>query len=228
MNRTVQIMRMHMRDFFTWLYLPWIIVGGNFLINLIITLLISAKGNSSNGGLLSLFIYFMIIGMITLGQTFPLSLGLSVRRTDYFWGTSAVIGVVGVASALFITILSAIEGHFGGWMGAFYFFNIEFISEHGWLSEFWFYLALFLHLFFLGFVIACINRRVGAYKLFLILAALFVIFTVLSLLATYYGWWVTLFEGIVRMGPIQIMSWFSLLTLVYLGISYKALRRATV
>lgn len=228
MNRTANVMRMHAKDIFSWFYLPWIIIGGNFLINLIISLLVQAENNNTNGGMASLFVYFLIIGMITLHQTFPFSLSLSIRRTDYFWGTAVVAGVVGLVCSLIVVVMSAIEGQFGGWMGSFYFFRIYFISDHGWLNELWFYLSLILHLFFTGFLLACLHRRLGAAKLTIILGVLFIAFTAFSLLASYYGWWRTLLDAVIRMGPIQLVSLLSVLTLAYIGISLTVLRRTTV
>lgn len=229
MNRTLNVMRMHNKDLFSWLYLPWIIVGGNFLINLLTTSAIhDGDSTVSTGGMVSIFIYFLIIGMIMLHQTFPFALGLSVRRSDYFWGTVAVAGVSGFVSALIIVIMSAIEGQIGGWFGSFYFFRLSFISDHGILSELWFYLSLMLHMFFSGFLVGCLFRRLGGIKLTIILGVLFIIFTVFTLLATYNGWWTSIVEAVVRMGSIHIISWVALATLIYLGISYMALRRATV
>ncbi|RAV06495.1 hypothetical protein [Paenibacillus sp. YN15] len=229
MNRTLSVMRMQAKDLFSWLYLPWIIVGGNFLINLVTTSAIHDEDTTvSTGGMASIFIYFMIIGLIILHQTFPFALGLSVRRTDYFRGTIAIAGIAAAISALIIVIMSAIEGQLGGWLGSFYFFRLYFISDHGFLSELWFYFSLILHLFFSGFLVSCLFRRLGGIKLTVILGALFILFTVFSLMASYYGWWLEIGKALASLGAIKIISLAFLVTLAYAGFSYALLRKTTV
>jgi hypothetical protein len=229
MNRTLNVMRMQSKDLFSWLYLPWIIVGGNFLINLLTTGAIhDGDSTVSTGGMASIFIYFMIIGLIILNQTFPFALGLSVRRTDYFWGTVAVAGVAGLVSALIIVIMSAIEGQIGGWFQSFYFFRLYFISDHGFIGELWFYFSLIMHLFFSGFLISCLYRKMGGTKATVILGLLFIVFTVFSLMSTYNGWWADILKAIVDLGAIRIISLLSLVTVVYIGLSFSILRKTTL
>ncbi len=229
MNRTLNVMRMQSKDLFSWLYLPWIIVGGNFLINLLTTSAIHGeKTTVVTGGMASIFIYFMIIGLIILHQTFPFALGLSVRRTDYFWGTAAVAGAASLVSAVIIVLMSAIEGQIGGWFQSFYFFRLNFISDHGLASELWFYFALFLHLFFSGFLISCLYRKMGGTKATVVLGLLFIVFTVFTLMATYNGWWADILKAIVDLGAIRIISLFSLLTVVYIGLSFSLIRKTTL
>lgn len=229
MNRTLNVIRMQSKDLFSWLYLPWIIVGGNFLINLLTTSAVHNEDTTvSTGGMASIFIYFMIIGLIMLHQTFPFALGLSVRRSDYFWGTAAVAGAAGLVSALIIVIMSAIEGQIGGWFGSFYFFRLYFISDYGILSELWFYFSLIMHLFFSGFLISCLYRKMGGTKATVILGMLFIVFTVFSLMATYNGWWADILKAVADLGAIRIISLFSLVTVVYIGFSFTLLRKTTL
>lgn len=229
MNRTLNVMRMQSKDLFSWLYLPWIIAGGNFLINLITTGAIHNEDTTvSTGGMISIFIYFLIIGLIILHQTFPFALGLSVRRTDYYWGTAAVAGAASLVSAFIIVLMSSVEGQLGGWFQSFYFFRLNFISDHGLASELWFYFALILHLFFTGFLISCLYRKMGGTKSTVILGLLFIVFTVFTLLATFNNWWTDILKVVVDLGPIRIISLFSLLTVAYMGISFTLLRKTTM
>jgi hypothetical protein len=219
---------MHRKDLFTWVYLPWIILLGNFIINLAVTAIISSgEVNMSTGGMFSIYIYFLITGMLTLYQTFPFALGLNIRRKDYFWGTAATIGIISIATSVCFVLLSAIEEATNRWGNLIAFFHVPYIIDNGMIGELWFYAALLAHLYYAGFVISCIHRRFGALNLTIVLAVLFLAATVFSVLASYYGWWGDILELIQGRSAVEIISWCSLLTLVYMGISYQLLRRAT-
>lgn len=228
MNRITGIMKLHTKNPLNWIYLPWCILLGNFLINFIVARMVNTGESYTGGGISSIFIYFMIMGMITLHMTFPFALGLSVRRKDYFLGTVIYTGVIALANSVVLVIFSELERITDGWGSLIHFFGIPYIIDGGVLGQFWFYLALFLHLFFIGFLGASFQRRLGTVQLLIALGILFIAGTALSLLATYYGWWGDLFNLLSDRSAVEIISWCSLLTIVYILASYRFLRRATV
>lgn len=230
MNRTTSVFRLLLKDRLSWFVIPWTIVFSSFFINLLIFFLIksSEEAVSITGGLSSIYIYMGVMGILIVPQTFPFALGLGIRRTDYFWGTTAAIGFVSAASAIVVVLLSAVERALSGWGGLVNFFSMPFIVDEMILSQLWFYAALMLHLFFTGFAVAAIFRRYGGVILMLVLGGLFVAFSVFILLATYYGWWSSILEALSGLTVMKLINWASVGTLFYMALSYLLLRKSTV
>lgn len=84
MNRVNNVIKLHMRNKMSWLLIPWIILGANFVISLIFGLSLNDGETMNTGGLASIFIYMLVTGAVTLKDTFPLLWGLAfVERTIF-------------------------------------------------------------------------------------------------------------------------------------------------
>ena len=90
MNRIVNVVALQTKDKFSWFLLPWIIVGSSFVINIIIAILIGGKSPIYTGGMSSIYIYMLVVGGLCVAGPFPLALGFSARRRDYYLGTTAL------------------------------------------------------------------------------------------------------------------------------------------
>ena len=59
---------------------PWIIVLSSFLISLMVGLLIERNGIwFYSGGVSSIYIFYFVVGIFCVNDTFPFALGFSVR-----------------------------------------------------------------------------------------------------------------------------------------------------
>lgn len=123
MNRTISVMKMHWRDKWVWIYVPWFILLLSFAVNLIIGISMGGEENINTGGVSSIFIYMFVCSMVIQGQTFPFALGMNVRRTDFFMGTSVMGLLVSAASAVILFFLSVVEKLTDDWGGAFALFH---------------------------------------------------------------------------------------------------------
>ncbi|GAA4832430.1 hypothetical protein GCM10023310_07210 [Paenibacillus vulneris] len=227
MNRVSAITTMHLRDKWISILLPWAILLSSFLINVFISYLINNRESYYTGGLISIFISITIIGAVTLAHTFPFALGMSVRRTDYFLGTSLAAVIVNVASALMLSILSFVEQTTDGWGVKMHFFNLPFMETFSILGHFVVYFVLLLHQHFLGFAISSIHRRFGPTGLFTFFAAVLVLLSALALLLTHYNLWVGIamwFAGHLAL----FLCCLAIAAILYGLASYALLRRATV
>jgi len=108
MNRIIGVMKTQLQDRFGWIFLPWIIMLSSFTVNLIIG---STMGDESfyTGGLASIYVYMLVLGIMSVVQTFPFLIGFGVRRKDYFWGTSLSICAVSFVSAFALWLLGYVE-----------------------------------------------------------------------------------------------------------------------
>ncbi|WP_028547278.1 hypothetical protein [Paenibacillus sp. UNC451MF] len=227
MNRIPAIIKMHFRDKWTAFLLPWAILLSSFIVNLFVSYLIDNQEPFYTGGLASIFISMTIIGAVTMAQTFPFALGLSVRRKDYFLGTTLAALIINVVSALLLSIFSLVEHSTDGWRVKMYFFNNPLVDTFNVAGHLVIYLVLLLHLHFLGFAISSIHRRFGPSGLFIFLAAVLVLFSSLALVFTHYQLWVGIALWFVGHFALFVCC-MALVIFLYAFVSYALLRRATV
>ncbi|RED63791.1 hypothetical protein [Cohnella lupini] len=225
MNRVAGIIRTHLTDRWSWLFLPWIVLLSSFVCNLIIA---TAGDEIYTGGLASIFIYMMVIGIVSVGQTFPFLIGFGARRKDYFLGTTATIGIIGIASSFILLLMGYIETRSEGWGLKLHFFDLPYISDGNVLARVWVLFNFMLHFFFLGFVISCIHRKFGRNGLYILFILSGIIITVSLYLINSYGSWDAIFDWFADISAAQLASGMFVVTLVYVILSYLMLRRATV
>ncbi len=225
MNRVAGIVKTHLTDVFSWLMLPWIILGSSFAVNAIIGSLVDEE--IKTGGLASIFVYMLVIGIVSVGQTFPFLIGFGARRKDYFLGTTATVALVSVVTAILLLVVGYAERATEHWGIGLYFFNIPYLTDGSLLSQFWIFFILMMNLFFCGFAIASIYRKIGRNGLFGVSIALGLALTVAFYLITHYDKWDSVWEWARGVSVVELANWLLALTLVYVGVSYALLRKAT-
>lgn len=234
MNHIGTMIKLHVKDRWSWIYIPWIILLSSFFVNLIIGYFIRniEPGGITTGGLASIFVYMFFGGLFVLHQTFAFALGFGVTRKDYFFGTSAMLGVIGVAAAIVLTLLAALENLTSGWGISLHFFHMPFLNEMGVLAKTLLYFWTIVHLYALGFVISSIHRRFGRSGMFTFFTILILISSVFTLLGTAQNWWVDLFHWLTQFTWTEIftglMLWQAVLSVVYLLFTYMMLRKSAI
>ncbi|TDF92744.1 hypothetical protein [Paenibacillus piri] len=229
MNRVNGVIRMHLRDKGSLLYMPWLILCFSFVVNLIIGAMMREDHGLYTGGISSIYIYMLVIGIITVSQTFPFALGMSIRRKDYFWGTTAVIVGTSALSSVLLLLLGFAESELtGGWGVHLHFFKLPYLNDGSAFAQLWISFALQVHMFFLGFVISSVHRRFGKTGTWILALVMLLVGTVGSFACTYYGWWLPMFGWIAAHSAFQLTLWIFALAIVYAIASYSLLRRATV
>lgn len=227
MNPLTGMLKMHYRDKWTWLFTPWIILLSSFLVNVILAT--TMEDSMYSGGVVSIFIYMLVAGIIVLAQTFPFTLGLSTRRTDYFIGTSFMAIIISAIFSLLLFLLAFTEGELtGGWGIGLHYFHLPYINDGTALEQFLIYFAIMLHMFYLGFIISSIFRRFGRNGLFLAAGIAFVLGSIGSYFMTYFAWWGDLFHWITGHTAFELALWSIPLTVVYAALSFGLLRKSTV
>ncbi|ANE46473.1 hypothetical protein SY83_09510 [Paenibacillus swuensis] len=229
MNRVTKVMRMFLRDKFSWVLLPWIIILSSFAVNLVIAAFIEVEGGLHTGGVASIIIYMLVVGIIVVSQTFPFALGLGVRRTDYFLGSMLTATVISVTFAALLIFLGFIEKDvIVGWGVNLHFFHLESVHEGPILESLIMYVILMLWMFVTGFAIASLQRRFGRTGTFTFFIALSLLGTIFGYAATYNGWWAELGNSLGGYTMFEYSLWLLPVTLVCMLASYGLLRRATV
>lgn len=222
------VVKMYSRDKWGWFLIPNIMLFSVFLLNFIISLLISSDEKAVTGGGSYIFVYMLIMGILVVAQTFPYAIGMSVRRTDYFLGT-VVMGIgMNVLFASMLVVLSAIENATDGWGGLIHFFHFPYLNDGNFVEQFITYFILLVHLFFLGTLASSIVRRFGAKGFIIVAISLLLITSVAVLLITYSGKWMAIFQWVTSYTAVQLAFWMLLPSLLFMGLTYVLLRRATV
>lgn len=210
----------------SWLLIPWIILGANFLISLIFGHSLNDGETMNTGGLASIFIYMLVTGAVTLKDTFPFALGLSIRRKDYFQGTVIASFLFNVFNAVLLTILAVIENATNGWGIGLHLFSISILQDLSPVTVFGMYLILLLQMYFLGFATSSIHRRFGALGMIIFFVLAVLIGTGGSMLVSQFGLWGSIFSWIGH-HYLALFWWMVPLLAVYLVAAYGFLRRAS-
>ena len=119
----------------------------------------------------SFFIYFLVLGIQSIGRSLPFGLTLGVSRRTYHTGTALLAAALAFADGLALAILQAIERATGGWGVHMSFFRVAYLLDGPWyltwLSSF---VALTL-LFVYGMWYGIVYRRWGALGTIVFIAA---------------------------------------------------------
>ncbi|OZB96702.1 hypothetical protein [Paenibacillus sp. XY044] len=227
MNRTAGVMKIHLRDKWVWMYVPWVVMLFSFAVNLVIGVLTRGEEPINSGGVVTIYVYMFVAILIVQAQTFPFALGLNIRRTDYFVGTTAMALLVSAVSSVLLLGLGTIEQLTNAWGVQLHYFHLPFLKEVSPLGRLGIYFIVMTHMFFMGFVISSIFRRFGRIGMFVFFIALIVLSSIGSFAMTYYGLWLDFFRWI-GVHYMNLFLWMIPLTLIYALLSYLLLRRATV
>ncbi|MFB9326739.1 hypothetical protein ACFFSY_12510 [Paenibacillus aurantiacus] len=227
MNRSMRVLTLYLRERSMWFYLPWGIMLMSFAINVIIGLSIKQEQGMYTGGVASLYIYLLVAGIVAVSQTFPFLLGFGIRRNDYFLGTSAMVVIVGVVTAVLMKAMAALETATGHWGASLHFFDLPYLNDGPWYQQLMIPFALVLNMYYMGLLIGFFNRRFGHFITFTVLVVLAALGGLASALITKYDKWVQIGKWFASQTAFQYSLWALALAVVYAALSYLLLRRAT-
>ena len=102
MTNIVKVAKLHLVDRFSYTWLVWGVLAIAFVVNLAIFAVLpvdqTAEGNFT-GGLASIYIFMIVIGVQAAAKLLPFALTLGVSRRTYYLGTVAlVVGLCAVYS----------------------------------------------------------------------------------------------------------------------------------
>ncbi|MGD6815646.1 hypothetical protein [Metabacillus sp. 84] len=195
MNSMTAVMKMHVKYKFTLLYLPWIITLSSLAINYLIAFIIQTEEGFYTGGIMTIFVFMFVSGIVLTSQIFPFSLDLSLRRKDYFKGTMAVFIITSIATALLLSVFSILESRVtGGWGFQIHYFSLLNVFNQNPLWQFWIFFVLLIYNFMFGFLIASLYQRFGKNGLYIFFSVLGLLVTGLSFVFTYFQWWAPFFQ----------------------------------
>jgi hypothetical protein len=142
------IARFHLVVPWLALGLPWAILSISFVVNLVIFSFIpqsyhqvlTSQGlvqvanplHNYTGGVATIYVFFMVIGINSIGKSLPFGLALGVSRRSFYTGTALFGVALAFIDGLALTALQAIERATGGWGVRMHFFQVPYILDGRW------------------------------------------------------------------------------------------------
>ena len=162
MKTLVNVARYHLVDRITYVALPWGILAFSFLINLAIAAMAPTQpGGMKTGGLITIYVFLLICGVLSMTRELPFGLMLGVSRRGYYLGTALLVLALGIVYGLALTALQALERASGGWGLSLHYFRVPWIMDGPWYQT-WLSSFVLLVLFFLyGMWYGLVYRRWG-------------------------------------------------------------------
>ena len=160
MTTLQKVARYHLVDRITYVALPWGTMAFSFVVNLVIAAQVAPDVNSYyTGGLLSIYVFLLICGALSMSRSLPFAFMLGVSRRSYYLGTALLVVTLGAVYGLALAVLQVIERATDGWGVDMHFFRIPGILDGPWY-ETWLTSFVLLVLFFLyGMWYGLVYRR---------------------------------------------------------------------
>jgi hypothetical protein len=149
MKTLLNVARYHLVDRITYVALPWGTMAFAFLVNLAIAAQVPSDVDGYyTGGLLSIYVFLLVCGALSMTRSLPFALMLGLSRRSYYLGTSLLVVALGAVYGLALAVLQVIERATGGWGLDMHFFRIPGILDGPWYLT-WVMSFVLLVLFFL-------------------------------------------------------------------------------
>lgn len=225
MNRMGTVLKMHFLDARISLSIFWGILIGVYLFSVgLVYMFAPTEGRIEFGAIFAFYIFFIVLGIMTVKQTFSYILGMSVTRRDYYIATSLFFVVIAALSSLIYGIMNQFESNFF----TFDDFPVNFFimvgsEDYSFLISLWinFVIPLFLLCFF--HTVSCLVYRFGKLALFGTMTAILLIFVLFTRLGAPV--WLT---DLLPSTFLGFTGFLNVLTFVFLLIGWSIMRKASV
>jgi hypothetical protein len=190
MKTLVNVARYHLVDRVTYVALPWGILAFSFLINLaIFTMAPAGSAGGYTGGLVSIYVFLLVCGALSMTRELPFGLMLGVSRRGYYLGTALLMLALGIVYGLALTVLQAVERASGGWGVSLHYFRVPWIMDGPWYQT-WVTSFVLLVLFFgYGVWYGLVYRRWSVVGLVtFIIAQMLVALAVVAVVTLTHNW----------------------------------------
>ena len=163
-----RVVRLHAVTPSVFFGIPWIILGGAWLVMVVIGIIAGGAGADTekmgegmrySWAVLSPQWYLVAVGVQAIGMTLSFALGFGATRRDFWLGTSLMFGIVSLLNAVAIATLVQIEKATNGWWLDIAMFDALWYGQNGWLVDFYTTLALQLFVLFIGASVTTVYLR---------------------------------------------------------------------
>lgn len=231
-----RIVRLHAVTPSVFFGIPWIILGGAWLVMLVIGIIVTGAGADPvemregmrySWAVLSPQWYLVAVGVQAIGMTLSFALGFGATRRDFWLGTSLMFGIVSLLNAIAIATLVQIEKATVGWWVGISMFDALWYGQNGWLVDFYTTLALQLLVLFIGASLTTVYLRWRMRGMMAVSSAAVVIALGSVAVVTLTGSWPAVVEWFAGIGVVGAFTLVLAFAAVFAVVGYVVIRRAT-
>ncbi|MCK9903677.1 ABC transporter permease [Frankia sp. Cpl3] len=221
----VGVARYHLIQRPIYLSLPWALTIFSLAINLVIA---SQTPTSNTGGLLTMYSWMFVGGLLSTTRSFPFGLTLGVSRRSYYLGTTALAIILAAGNGAVLTALHALEGLTDGWGVGLHFFRVPYILDGPWYLT---WLTSFVGiglLFVYGMWFGIVHRRWNLTGLVAFLAGQMTLALAVILAVTWTDAWAATGRFFTDLSAAGLTGVLAVLTAALFAGGFTTIRRATV
>jgi hypothetical protein len=229
-----------------WLVLglPWAALALSFFVNLVIFAFIPTSyhevltshglvqvanpAHNFTGGLATIYVFFLVIGISSIGRSLPFGLALGASRRSFYTGTALFGVVLSLVDGLLLTALQAIERATGGWGVRMHFFQVPYVLDGPWYRTWLTSFVVLALMFVWGMWFGIVYRRWNLFGSMAFISAQVAVVVALVLILVWADAWVSaghFFTGLTAAGLTGVLA--ALAALLLAG-GQATIRRATV
>lgn len=228
MSRYLNVVRFHLMDRINFVVLPPSILTFVFLIDLLILELTPGTGTRYVGGLGSIFILIIVMGVLSVARSLPFGLTLGISRRSYYFGTVLLSLMMAAAGAIVITIGQAVERATDGWGIGMGFFRVPHVLDGAWYLTL---LSVFVTLalcFVYGMWFGLVYRRWALIGAMAFLAAQITVLALAALLTTWVHGWHDVAHFFATLSAVSLTGLLAVIAVLLLVGGLRSMRRVTV
>lgn len=235
-NEVWRVVRLHAVTPSVFFGIPWIILGGAWLVMVVIGIIAGSAGADTeqmgegmrySWAVLSPQWYLVVVGVQAIGLTLSFALGFGATRRDFWLGTSLMFGIVSVLNAVAIATLVQLEQLTNGWWLNISMFDALWYGQNGWLVDFYTTLALQLFVLFIGASVTTVYLRWRMRGMLILMFGAVALILAGVAAATFTESWQAIFEWFGAIGIVGVFSIVLGLAAVFAIGGYLVIRRAT-
>lgn len=237
-HEILRIVRLHCVNPSVYFGVPLMILGGAWVITLIITGLIIAgtgepvaynvsEGQRYSWAVISPQWYLVVVGVQAVAYTFSFALGFGSTRRDYWLGTGLMFALTSAGFALLLACLVQIEKMTTGWFIGAHMFDTLWYGVAGFGVDFFTAFSMQLFVLFVGAGVTAVFMR-WRMRGMLVLAFSFIALVLAAAAAlTFTGTWPSLFGWLGSLGIVGAFTLVLGLAMVSAVGGYLVIRKAT-
>ncbi len=242
MSTLVKVARYHLVQPWQYLVVPWGVLTFSFLVSLVPYAIVPASHHTVltahgavsvldtryTGASSSFFLYFLVLGIQSIGRSLPFGLTLGISRRTYFTGTALLAAALAFVDGLALVILQVIERATDGWGVQMGFFRVAFVLDGPWYQTWLTSFVGLTLLFVYGMWFGIVYRRWGALGTIAFIAAQVTVVLGASIIVSWAHGWTGVghfFTGLTAAGLTGLLA---VLAVALLAGGHATIRRAAI
>ena len=227
-STVVNVARFHLVDRFSYTALPWAVLAFAFAVSQV---LIASAGRGSRPvhtvTILAIYLFFFIVGALSIFRSLPFALALGVGRRSYYAGTTLLAVSLAAVDGLALAVLQAIEQSSGGWGVGLHFFRVTYILPGPWYLTWLTSFVLLALMFVYGMWFGLVYRRWNLLGLLVFVAGQVIVLVAGVVIASHAHAWPAIGRFFATLSAAGLTGLLTAIAVLLLAGGYATMRRVT-